>query len=455
MKTAEPTSLNLKVFAYATLIPIGVMLLAMLLKPMWRDEYWSLFFSDVSMDFSALLEGRLKDEVHPPFYYFFLHLWQKLFGSVFGIRLLSTLMLGATAIGLFKLSLADQKRHFLTYCLICLGSYWVIYFSTEIRPYIMLFCLVSLSVFMVPKFFEKNEPHILIYIAWTLCGAAMATTHYFGGLWFACLAFITGISCWQAGYRHRFFIIGLLSVIAMLPVIAWLLYSFPSLDLSDEITTRSFVEKFTFAANQYLRGVLVKTLASNPLISILGLGGVIAALRFKDRVAATLIWSAVLTSILAFVLHFTFVELIKERAFIVIMPAILFIFARELSSRQSRLMKYVPMAAVIMPLLFSGEYFKNREKIPEFQKFIISYGDVCEGAPILAYYRPSTHDDFYPMATQLVFTKEKRLASLKLRLIDARKNQSLLQTDCPVKAVAVLMPKHNEAMVEEAMTFFV
>ena len=35
-----------------------------------------------------------------------------------------------------------------------------------------------------------------------------------------------------------------------------------------------------------------------------------------------------------------------------------------------------------------------------------------------------------------------------------RNVKTLTQTDCPVKAIAVLMPKRNEVLVEDAMMLF-
>lgn len=454
MKNAVSYPSYLRLYSLATIVPVAVMFMAMWLKPMWRDEYWSLFFSDASVDFASLFQGRLRDEVHPPLYYFFLHYWRQLFGGVFGMRLLSIFMLGITSLALLKMTPNDRKQHLKVFLLVCLGSYWVIYFVSEIRPYIMLFCLVTLSVFMIPRFLQANEPQKKYYALWALCGAALGLTHYFGGLWFASAALVTAISAWQAGHRHRFYVIGVVSVIAIFPVIGWLLWSFPVLDLSDEQSARSVFEKFEFASNQYFRGLIVKTLGSNPLITFLGFSGVTAAFRLKQRVYSTLLFSIILTSALAFILHFTFVELIKERAFIVIMPAILYIFSSEIVKRQMKATKYLPIVTVIMPVLFLGEYLKNREKIPEMRSFLASYASSCEGAEILAYYRPSLHSEFYPMATQRVLSSGKLRTWSEFKFIDVRNVKTLTQTDCPIKAVAVLMPKRNDILVEDAMMLF-
>ncbi len=45
-KASKP--LNLTHFACATAVPILVMPAAMMFKPIWRDEYWSLYFAYVS-----------------------------------------------------------------------------------------------------------------------------------------------------------------------------------------------------------------------------------------------------------------------------------------------------------------------------------------------------------------------------------------------------------------------
>jgi len=419
-RQVEPQIVNLRHWALATLCPIIVMVLAMAFKPLWRDEYWSLFFADPSFSFSELLSGRLRDEVHPPFYYFLLHGWQA------------------------------HLRQLAIFLLICAGSYWVIYFSTEIRPYILLFSLASISVFIVPKLISDEPLSITTCLMWSLIGGALGVTHYFGALWFACIGFTCGVSVLARGYKARFFIIGLFTLIGLIPVMYWLLISFSQMDLSGEEMVRPLFAELGFVINQLLRGLLVKTFGSNPLVTYLGFGGLWFAFRLKNRVSAALLWAVLLTIIIAFVIHFSFVALIKERAFSVIMPALLFIFAYHISDRKSVSMRFIPLVTLLMPLLFWGEYFKNREKIPELRETLSTYSEICKGQTVLAYYTSSSmHEDFNPMASRRIIDFTKDGVAFDVKLLDAKTTNEITKTSCPVKAVGFLMSRrHSESLID-------
>ena len=450
-RQAEPQSVNLRHWALATLCPVIILVLAMAFKPLWRDEYWSLFFSDPSLSFSELLAGRLRDEVHPPFYYFLLHSWQNLTSNIFGLRVLSPVILIVTAVILRALTPEGRRRQLAVFLLICAGSYWVIYYSAEIRPYILLFSLSSISVFLVAKLNGDTAVTAPTYLIWALTGAALGVTHYFGALWFACLGFSCGVAALLRGERGRFFTIGCMTLTGLLPVIYWLFISFAQMDLSGEEMSRTVIAEFGFVTNQFMRGLLAKTFGSNPLVTFLGIGGIWLALKRKDKLGAVLLWAVLLTIVIAFIVHFSFVALIKERAFSVIMPAILFIFAAHIAERKSALMRYVPWVTAIMPLLFFGECFKNREKIPELQAKLLTYADACQGETVLAYYaKSSLHKDFNPMASRKIVKVTKDGVTFDAELLDVKKADAPVSTRCPVKAVGLLMPRRNGEILADA-----
>lgn len=455
MQAKEYKSLNMTQFALASLCPLLVMVAAMWFKPLWRDEYWSLFFADPSLGFQDLMASRLRDEVHPPFYYWILHLWQSVTETHFGARLLSIFMLIASAFGLKALTRPEERRAFYVFLLICAGSYWVIYFAAEIRPYIQLFCLATLSIFAYRRLYSAPKLSAKDSIIWIAIGGGLGLTHYFGALWFSCLSLTAGIAAFRSGNKMRFVFFGAGSLIGLLPVLAWLAYSFPHMDLSDERVVQPFLSKLEYASNQFFRGLLVKTFASNPVVTLIGFGALWAAMRGRAGLNSVIIWAAILLTAIAFVIHLSILPLIKERAFIVIMPAILFIFAGALNARlDHRFARLVPVAAVLMPLIFMGEYFKDREKIGPLRDYLAPYASACKDQPIALYYRPSTHPDFYPGISQDILEFKQGGAIFSPQLMDAKTLPSPPQSSCPVKAAAFFLRRGQDMYRADAIDKF-
>ena len=448
----------MRFFAIATIAPIVMMFVSMYMKPLWRDEYWSLFFSDRSIDFGTLMGDRLRDEVHPPLYYFLLYHWQALAKTVFAQRFLSIVLLGLTAFVVLRLTPQSYKRLACLFLLVCGGSYWVIYFVSEVRPYILLFCLSTLSVFLAWRIVEDGWNSAGKLCAWVLVGGAIGLTHYFGALWFACLGLCLGLSFLKSKDFRGFVCIGVITIIAIMPAAAWISWSLSVLDLTDQVSLKddaslwNIAHELKFTLNQYFRGLLVKTFGSNPLITFLGFAGLVAALKGKSRINGVLISAVILMTILAFIMHFTVIELIKERAFTPQMPAILFILASGLAASKSHLLKYVPWVTAIMPLFFVTEYFKDREKIDDLQDRISGYSAQCEGQSVVAFHRDMPRADFITFANNKIINFEKNGVKFAVNFINAVEVENYTPTTCPLKAIALVMPKYGGA-VEAVQTF--
>lgn len=103
MSTAnsELTSRFVSRLAWATLVPIALMIVAMALKPMWRDEYWSLYFTEPRFSLIELVTGRMHWETHPPLYFVFLAVWRTVSDADIWIRALALPFLAAGAWGAF------------------------------------------------------------------------------------------------------------------------------------------------------------------------------------------------------------------------------------------------------------------------------------------------------------------------------------------------------------------
>jgi len=424
------------------------MFVAMWLKPLWRDELITLYLSDRSQNFEFLMDKRWGISVHPPAYHYLLWVWNHITSHPFLQKCLSLIFLGLGALTLKCVTKGERRQTLYIYMLVALGSYWVIYFSTEIRPYILNFTLCSITVFLTDHIMKEklSMPRVIL---WVLAGVLLSFTHYFGGLWFASLSLVIGLSQLKERRTGRFVMTGLLAVLALVPIGLWLTYSLPRMIPSEMVTDQSTLEKFTVASHQFLRGLVVKTFGSNPLITFLGFSGILIALRRANKLYTVLIAASLLTVLIAFTVHLTLIDMIKERAFIVIMPAILYIFADQLSVKESKLMQYVPWVTAIMPFIFMSEYFKNKERFDDLQSGFARYGATCQSAGILAYYRPIQPEGFSEYATDRIMGFDIEGFQSRPVLMDIRTIDTAPDMDCPVKAVALMLRKKDAAVIAE------
>ncbi len=450
MSAPPAYALNQRWLALASIVPIAVMIAAMALKPLWRDEYWSLFFSEPTLDLAALVETRMIAEVHPPLYYITLHLWRSMLPDDPAIaRFLSLpiLVAGAALVWL----LGQDRREKVTFLLLSLGSYWVIYFAAEVRPYLLLYVGCVLSVFLLARMVEgRADRRAWLYPTWALLGILIGLTHYFGAIWFAAAGLCAGIAELVAKRPGRFIAIGVATTIAVAPALAWAYLSAQRIDPSlIQPSGNSLGAELLHVLNQFLRGLVVKTFGSNPLVLFAGFAGVVAALQFKQRLSSILVLAALVTVLVAFAVHFAAVNWIKERAFIVIMPALIFVFTRHISALRigeglnAQFASLIPIAALIMPFLFIPEYFKDRERLSDLRQFVRSHADACRGQPLLMYYRPSVHDDFQPTVARLVLTTTDGAQLFELIEADPDAPQQMRAppSTCPIRAAALLLEK--------------
>ncbi len=283
-------------------------------------------------------------------------------------------------------------------------------------------------------------------------------THYFATLWFCTLSLIAGLAALKEGKPSRFVFFTAASLAAVIPVITWLYYSLPYLDLNDEKAVQPFMDKLSYGSNQYFRGLLIKLFMSNPIVTVIGFGALIAAVRGKggkDSVNAILIWTVIVVTVLSFAVHVSYLTWIKERGFIVIIPTFLFIFAGALDQRLDHSWaKFVPLAAVIMPFVLMGEYFKDREKIGPLQETLLPHVQACTGQLVLVHYRPSQHEALYAYVTREILKFKKNGQIFAPNLIDVRTVSAPPKTQCPIKAAIFLLRRNDDGAKAQAITQF-
>lgn len=439
-------SLNLRAFALATLVPVTMMIVAMWMKPLWRDEYFTQYFADPDQSLSWLLPNRWASDPHPPAYNPLLWMWSHMSVHPFWQKCLSLVILGLGALAALKITPRDQRQRLYVFFLICLGSYWVIYFATEIRPYILNFTLSALLTIITVRLSESDNPKTGLLFVWLVIGILLSLTHYFGALWFASLGCVLGVTKLVIGDKKQFIIIGMISLIGLIPLLLWLNYSFSQIALDSVTQDNPPLDRLVAGGHQFLRGLTLKTFLSNPMITFLGIGATWTALKGGQKNDALLLRASLLTVFIAFFIHVFLVDMIKERAFIVIMPALLWIMAGRVAETQHRWARFLPLVTAIMPFLFVTEYFKTKEKIPELLQAMGPYQAQCQSEPLAIYYRtkPYKNKDIFRWSSEKVFSDfgENR--------VDLAAATHLADSNCPVLAVAILLPKNDKAMIEES-----
>ena len=425
-------------------VGVGFMLVSMATRPLWRDEYWALYFSDVAHTAGFDLTQRITKDVHPPFYFLLLHLWRQVSGSDGWARVLSLPLLALGGWATWRLG-RTRPRETGVFLLLSATSYWLIYYGVEVRMYFLMFVLSTLSVVVTRNALQRPDTTYSSAALMVLIGAPLAMSHFFGALWVAVLGACTGLALLRAGRIGGFFAWGAASVVAIAPVVAWIAFVHPQHNPGASDTFLPIGGALNYASTQFFRGWF-KTLASNLAATIAAVLCAGALIRRRDPFDAVLALAIVGTVLIAFGVHLFWVPLIKERAFIVVMPATSYLLVRAMDSvgagqpRAARLIAWVPIVAALSPLLFVSEYFKNFEHTPDVRKLIASSGQ-CAGAPVVAYYRPSDQgQDFGEFVTRRVLAGVAN--GHDLALVDAAALAAAHQApppnpNCAVKAIAL------------------
>lgn len=170
------TAVTICWLAIISLISRGIFLLK---ADVWHDEGYSTMI--INQPIGEII-ARTVNDVHPPFYYIVLHIWQSIFGSsVISLRGLSVVC-GVLAVLLLYLLL---KRLFseniarLGALLAAIGPFLVRY-SDEMRMYSLATLLaVAATLLLVVAMQEKTRKKWLIWTSYGLIIAAGLYTQYF------------------------------------------------------------------------------------------------------------------------------------------------------------------------------------------------------------------------------------------------------------------------------------
>jgi hypothetical protein len=453
-------SLKSRFTPLALLIAAATLLAGVVLRPLWRDEYWALYFSGAELSLSDAITLRMVRDVHPPFYFTLLHFWRALTDAEIWARVFNLVALPLAAAAVWALG-RGRRDETLAFLFLCAGSYWVIYFGVEVRMYAFVFGLCAITVVAARTALAEPAKAATMAAVFALAGAAAGASHFFAALWAAMLGFFIGLAFLRQGRFGAFVVWGCASAVAVAPTLAWIVFVSPQENPGAEGPVLPLLDALAYGGNQFLRGLVVKTFGSNLAAFAAALLCAPLLLRKRDPFDGALAFAVIGTVLVAFAIHLGFVPMIKERAFIVIMPGVIYLMVRSILAwspakpRAGRLIAAIPVVACVTPFLFFGEYFKDREQMDEVRAMIASAGD-CAGAPVVMHYRPSEQaQDFHPFMLGMALRGAANGADI--RIIDAKDIiagradlPALGPSACRVRALALVLPKGDGPTHEEA-----
>lgn len=435
----------------AFLVGLAMLAAAMVLRPLWRDEYWGLYYSNPTEPLLSLIANKITQHEHPAFYYVLLYAWRSILDADLWARAINLIFMAGAGAWIWRLG-RDRAWETVAFFLLCVTSYWSIFYATEVRMYYLLFAGCAVSIYLARHALEEGRPSVTA-LGYFAVGLAVAFSHYFGTLWIAVLGFWTGLAFARRGNWGAFLAWGFASALAIAPAAAWALAVRPEATVAIAGAADPLGDKFAYAANQFLRGLIVKTFGSN-LAAFIAAGLCAGALiRRRQAIDAVLALAIGSTVLIAFALHLFYTPIIKERGFIVVMPALILLAVRAMGEAGEgqtwarRLIAWTPLVAVVSPFLFVGEFFKDRERLSEVRR-LISESGACRDAPVGVYFREAVQADDWSR-----FVVERALRGAAgggdLRLIDIAglAGRSLPESPgCRLRALAPLLSKGEGPM---------
>ena len=132
--------------------------------PLWYDEGHSILVAIRNFPFGINEFLFTKDFQHTPFYFYFLHFWLKIFGTSEVLMRMSSAIFGVASIPMAYVvgkKLYDRNVGIISAILVCVSPL-LIYYSIEIRMYMMVTFLALVSMNYLLDYEEKGDKKSLI-----------------------------------------------------------------------------------------------------------------------------------------------------------------------------------------------------------------------------------------------------------------------------------------------------
>ncbi len=188
------------------------------------DEPFTIYYSQQKI---TSIVNMLYGENNPPFHFFIMHYWIKLFGiGAFSVRLPSLLFSSISAVFIYKIGNQYFSRLIgVAASVIFSLSTMQIFFSHEARVYPLFVLLTAISLYYyLYILFEKNRKSS--YYILFFCNLILIYSHFFG--FFILIMEVIGLSCAcnPKGYIKSFSIFFILLAICYMPNLYLLFHRF-------------------------------------------------------------------------------------------------------------------------------------------------------------------------------------------------------------------------------------
>jgi uncharacterized membrane protein len=369
------------------IVVIGIMLRMYNLEYQspWGDELYTMINTTTDKSFYDIFQN-LKIDVHPPLYYYIVHIFNFIFGNtLFSARIVSVILgvFGFYGIYLLGKELFNKKAATIAVSLLAV-NYFHIYHSQEARMYCMMFFTTAMSFLFLIKFIKK--PTLKSALLHSIFACLMIYTQFFA--LFTLLAqylillyfLIKPIQITQ----KKFFVYSLISgvVTAILYIPSWIIFFSASKRDSfwipipeKDVYTVMFKEFFGFAEIPLMICLLaviyffIKLFQRSEKEKFK-----INPIEEKQTFAFFIIFVWIMvTLIIPLIMSFINLPMIVSRYFINILPALLLLVAAGLNYIKNDLVK---VTLIVTFLIFS---YSDLVFVKAFYRGIMKtqYREVC------------------------------------------------------------------------------
>jgi uncharacterized membrane protein len=360
-------------------ILIGIIILAFLFRiyrldfqSLWADEIFTLTNSSSDKSFGEIFQ-LLKVDVHPPLYYYIIHVFVSIFGDTGYVAKFVSLLFGLSSlITLYYLGKELFNKNVALIATFLMGlNHFHIYYSQEARMYSMLCFTTTLSFLFMTRFIKT--PTLKATLLYGFTSALLINTHFYSlfPLCAQCVVLLYYVIKPYNITRLKFFLYcllaGVITLISFIPSIVILLgtsglKSFWIPEAGWSIYTSMFIE---FMGSEIAVAIAVITILYF-LFSIFkekeSVSYKVDPINDKPVFAFNLLFIWIfIVALIPFVLSFVRLPMIVSRYFINLLPPIFLLIAAGASLIRNNTVKVTLLSLFILfslnDLLFVKQHY--------------------------------------------------------------------------------------------------
>jgi|GEM_PF-741015 len=357
----------------------------------WADEVFTMINSGSDKSFTEIF-GLLKNDVHPPLYYYIIHFFYLIFGDSCVIaRMVSVIFGVAGVIALYFLAneLFNKKVGIIAISLLCV-NYYHIYYSQDARMYSLMFFSTTMSFLYLIRFIKT--PTLRSVVLYAIFSTLMIYSHFFN-LFILCSQYIIILyflikptyNISQKRFLYLSFILGIITLVLYIPSLI-ILFTASKRDsiwipLPDrDVFTTIFKEFFAFSEFALYIALLaiiyffIKLFRRNQIKPYY-----VNPQEEKQTFAFVIIFPWItICFVIALILSYINLPMIISRYFINILPALIILVATGLYYIKNSLIRGILILSFILfsytDLVFVKNYYSalTKTEYRQLSEFIIS-----------------------------------------------------------------------------------